>query len=156
MQDRRPIVLRPGDAKRISSPGAPDVSLYVTSETTAGALTLIETGGTAVGSGPPMHIHHQDNEAFFVLAGSYRMHVDGRDYECPVGSFIYLPMGTVHGFYALEPGTRKLNIYAPSAMEGFFEELDVLLAEGADEGVLRELNERYATEIVGPVPEGYR
>ncbi len=129
---------------------------YATSELTDGTMTLIETGGTEVGSGPPMHIHHRDNEAFFVLSGSYRMHVAGTDYECPAGSFVYLPPGTVHGFYALEPGTRKLNIYAPSSHEGFFDDLDAIMAEGADDDRIRELFERHQTEIVGPIPTTYR
>src|ERR1700752_3919818 len=130
---RAPLVLLPGEARRIGALDGPEVLEYATSELTDGTLTLIATGGTEVGSGPPMHIHHGNNEAFFVLSGSYRMHVAGEDYECPAGSFIYLPAGTVHGFYALEPGTQKLNIYAPSSHEGFFEDLDAIMAEGADQ-----------------------
>ena len=153
---RRPLVLRPGEARKIGPDEGPSVLVYATSELTAGSLTLMETGGTTVGSGPPMHIHHRNNEAFFVLSGSYRMHVAGRDYDCPAGTFIFLPAGTVHGFYALVPGTRKLNIYAPSSHEGFFEGLDAIMAGGADETQIKDLFERYHTEIVGPIPEDYR
>jgi mannose-6-phosphate isomerase-like protein (cupin superfamily) len=148
--------LLPGEARRIGSGAGPSVLEYATSDLTDGTMTLIETGGTEVGSGPPMHIHHRASEAFFVLSGSYRMHVAGTDYECAAGSFVYLPPGTVHGFYALEPGTRKLNIYAPSSHEGFFDDLDAIMAEGADDERIRELFERHHTEIVGPIPAPYR
>jgi len=156
LPQRTALVLLPGEARRIGSVDGPEVLEYATSELTDGTLTLIATGGTEVGSGPPMHIHHRNNEAFFVLAGSYRMHVAGDEYQCPAGSFIYLPPGTVHGFYALEPGTRKLNIYAPSSHEGFFEDLDAIMADGADEGRIDDLFRRHDTEIVGPIPPMYR
>ena len=152
---REPVVLMPPDVPHIGAARGPHVLRLATSEVTGGAFSLYETAGTDVGSGPPMHIHHQDDEAFYVIAGSYRMHVAGRDYTCPAGSFIYLPRGTVHGFYALEVGTRKLNLYAPAAYEGFYEQLDDILTSGRNDESVQELFERYATEIVGPIPEAY-
>jgi quercetin dioxygenase-like cupin family protein len=152
---RAAVVLLPGDIPRIGAADGPHVLRLATSTLTAGSLSLYETGGTAVGSGPPMHIHHRDNEAFYVISGSYRMHVAGRDHVCPAGSFIYLPPGTVHGFYALEAGTRKLNLYAPAAYEGFYEELEEILNADPDDAAVRDLFERYATEIVGPIPDAY-
>jgi hypothetical protein len=35
---------------------------------TDGAYALVEAWAPA-GSGPPLHIHHSDNEAFWILAG---------------------------------------------------------------------------------------
>jgi quercetin dioxygenase-like cupin family protein len=154
-EQRQPVVLMPGDIPRIGAADGPHVLRLVTSEVTEGALAVYETAGTAVGSGPPMHIHHRDDEAFYVIAGSYRMHVAGRDYTCPAGAFIYLPRGTVHGFYALEAGTRKLNLYAPASHDGFYEELEDILSADRDDEAVRELFDRYATEIVGPIPEAY-
>ena len=154
--DRAPLVLLPGEAVRIGPADGPHVLQLASAELTDGSLMLIETAGTDVGSGPPMHIHHRDDEAFFVTAGSYRMHIAGRDHVCPAGSFVYLPRGTVHGFYALEPGSRKLNIYTPASHAGFYEELEQVMAEGRDDRRLTELFERHHTEIVGPIPEAYR
>lgn len=102
-----------------------------------------------------MHIHHEADETFYVLSGSYRMHIDGQDHHCPAGSLVFIPKGTPHGFITLEQGTRKLNLYVPSAFEGFFEELDEILP-GATDKQLVALYARYATEIVGPIPSTYR
>ena len=155
-QGRVPLVLLPGEANRIGAPDGAHVLQLASAELTEGSLMLVETVGTTVGSGPPMHVHHRDDEAFFITAGSYRMHVAGQDHVCPAGSFIYLPRGTVHGFYALEPGSRKLNIYTPASHAGFYEELDDVLANGRDDAQLVDLFERYHTEIVGPIPGTYR
>ena len=153
---RAPLILLPGEAKRLSAADAPDVLQLVTSERSNGSLMIVETGNTTVGSGPPVHIHHRDDEAFYVTAGSYRYHVADEDYVCPAGSFVYVPKGIAHGFYALEPGTRKLNIYAPASHEGFYEDLERIMAEGRDDDELRSLFQRHHTEIVGPIPDAYR
>jgi quercetin dioxygenase-like cupin family protein len=150
-----PFVLRQADAVRISAEDAPVVLRLATSNDTGGAFTLLEVGDADIGSGPPMHIHREADETFYVLSGSYRMHIAGEDHHAPAGTLIFIPKGTVHGFVTLEPGTRKLNLYVPSAFDGFFEELDNILPDGTEEQLIA-LNERYATEIVGPIPPSYR
>lgn len=39
--------------------------------------------------GPPMHMHHDAAEAFFVLEGDYLMYFEDRHEECPPGTFVY-------------------------------------------------------------------
>lgn len=154
MIDDGPVVLLPGEARTISESGF-DVAVYATRAMTGGAYSLIETREQEPGSGPPLHIHHDASESFYVIEGAYTMHVDGRDFQCPAGSFIYVPRGTPHTFRVLNAGSRKLNLYAPSAMEGYFEELSQALTSGVDELALAEIARRYSMEIVGPAPEGY-
>ena len=154
---REPVVLLSGQAPRFGAVDGPHVSRLANAAMTGGRFSLYETAGTQVGSGPPMHVHHEDDETFYVLSGSYRMHVAGSDHVCPAGSLIHLPKSTVHGFYALEEGSRKLNLYAPAAYEGFYEELDDILTNRRDdEDAIRDLFERHATTIVGPIPEAYQ
>ncbi len=52
------------------------------------------------------------------------MHVEDRQELCVPGSFVYVPAGVVHTFKVVseEPG-KKLNLFSPAAMVGFFEEL---------------------------------
>ena len=68
---------------------------------------------------------------------------------------MYVPVGMRHTFQSAGPGSRKLNLYTPAGMVGYFEELAAAIAEGVDETGLDALAERYQMEIVGPVPEGY-
>jgi hypothetical protein len=52
--------------------------------------------------------------------------------------------------------SSKLNFYTPAAMVGYFDELSTALStDTADDASLSEIAERYAMEVVGPVPEGY-
>jgi mannose-6-phosphate isomerase-like protein (cupin superfamily) len=148
------FVLGLGDGRRIDV-GSFNVNVKAAREQTGGAFTLIETEEAVLGAGPPLHIHRDAAESFYVLAGEYLMHLDGRDYECPAGSFVYVPRGLPHTFKVTIPGSRKLNLYTPAAMEGYFDELASAIRGRVDEDGLTEIAEHYDMEILGPPPEGY-
>ena len=60
------------------------------------------------------------------------------------------------GFRVGTKPSRKLNLYAPAAMEGYFDELSAAISSGQmDPETLSEIANRYGMEVVGPVPEGY-
>ncbi len=150
----RGVVVLPGQA-RVIDVGGFDVLVHADREITGGAFSLIETVDPEPGSGPPLHIHRDAAESFYVIAGEYLMHIDGRDYQCPASSFVYVPAGVPHRFHAAAAHSRKLNLYTPAAMVGYFDELAQAVAAGVDERELSEIAGRYAMEVVGPVPEGY-
>jgi mannose-6-phosphate isomerase-like protein (cupin superfamily) len=148
------IVVLPGQARRIEVGGF-DVDVLATDETTAGAYSLIETAEAQLGIGPPLHVHRDAAESFYVLEGEYVMHLDGREFRCPAGSFVYVPVGLPHTFRSSAAPSRKLNLYTPSAMVGYFDDLAAGIREGLDATALDAIAERHAMDVVGPVPEGY-
>jgi mannose-6-phosphate isomerase-like protein (cupin superfamily) len=147
-------VLQPGDA-RVIHVGGFDVIVHADAAVTGGLFSLIETAETTVGGGPPLHIHRDCAESFVVLAGRYAMHVAGREFDCPAGSFIFVPKGAVHTFRTLEPDSRKLTLYTPAGMIGYFDDLAAGILSGMDVAELDAIASRYQMEVVGPVPEGY-
>jgi mannose-6-phosphate isomerase-like protein (cupin superfamily) len=147
------LILRPGEGRDIDL-GNFAVSLKASSDDTAGAFSLLEADEPP-GFGPPMHIHHDAAEAFYVLAGEYVIFVEDEEFRCPSGSFIYIPAGTPHGFRVGPLQSRKVNLYAPAAMVGYFDELSAALSRGAADQELAGIAERHGMEIIGPVPEGY-
>jgi mannose-6-phosphate isomerase-like protein (cupin superfamily) len=148
------VVLRPDEARTIDLGGF-GVTILADNDVTGGAFSLIETAETSAGMGPPLHVHRDCAESFYVIAGRYRMHLDGSDFECPAGSFVYVPLGMRHTFQSAEAGSRKLNLYTPAGMVGYFDALAAGIAEGVDEAALDVIAERFQMEVVGPVPEGY-
>jgi len=148
------VVLRPDEARTMDLGGF-GVTVLADEGMTGASFSLIETGETAAGLGPPLHIHRDCAESFYVIAGRYRMHLDGQDFECPAGSFVYIPRGMRHTFRSADAGSRKLNLYTPAGMVGYFDELAVAIAEGIDEAGLDAIAERHQMEVIGPVPEGY-
>ena len=148
------FVLRPGEGRPIDLGGF-RMSVKATHEQTNGAFTLLEAQEPA-GFGPPLHIHHDAAEAFYVLEGEYIIFLDGREASCRAGSFIFIPAGMPHGFRVGDVASRKLNLYTPAAMVGYFDEVaDATKAGEVDEDVLSQIALRYAMEVIGPVPEGY-
>lgn len=127
----------------------------------AGTYTLLrprESGGSLEppGFGPPLHIHQNAAEAFYVLEGEYIMYLDEREVTCPAGSFVYIPAGLRHGFRVGSLPSRKLNFYFPAVMVGYFDDLSQALRREHDEDdLLADIARRHSMEIVGPVPEGY-
>lgn len=151
---QRLIILRPGEGRSIDL-GNFAMSVKTAAEDTNQAFTLLEADEPP-GFGPPMHIHRAAAEAFYVLAGEYNIFVRDEEYTCPAGSFIYIPAGVPHGFRVGAQPSRKLNLYAPAAMVGYFDELSAALAKGdADPETLTAIGERYGMDVVGPVPDGY-
>lgn len=149
-----PFVLPPDDGRHIDM-GLFAMTVKATAEDTEGAFTLLEAIEPP-GFGPPMHIHHDAAEAFYVLDGEYTIFIDDREIVCPAGSFVYVPAGAVHGFRVGDRPSRKLNLYAPAAMVGYFDELAAAVRDDhLDDTYLGAIAERYGMEVLGPVPERY-
>ena len=152
----RPFVVQPGDG-RLLDLGNFEAVVLADAPSTSGAFTVLQTQGEPSGFGPPLHIHRDAAEAFYVLEGTYRMHVEGDQHLCAPGSFVYVPPNVVHTFVVVsdEPG-KKLNLFSPAAMVAFFEELAQAEANGtATPELLTEISERNHMEVVGPVPDTY-
>ncbi len=103
-----------------------------------------------------MHVHRDAAESFHILEGEYVVFLDGREFSCPAGSFVFIPAGIPHGHRVGNVASRKLILFTPAAMVGYFRDLIKAVRGGtADEALLREIAGQYSMEVVGPVPEGY-
>jgi mannose-6-phosphate isomerase-like protein (cupin superfamily) len=151
-----PIIVQPGQGKLLDL-GNFEAVILATATDTMNAFSLLQTQNEPSDFGPPMHIHHDAAEAFYVLEGNYLMYLEDRQEECPPGTFVYVPRGTAHTFKVTSrsPG-KKLNLFTPPAMQGFFEELaDAEAAGTVSPEDLDAISGRHHMEVVGPVPGAY-
>jgi len=147
-------VLRSGEGRSIDL-GVFSMTVKANSDETHGIFSLLEAEEPPH-FGPPLHIHHDAAEAFYVLEGEYLMFLDDREEVCPAGSFIFIPAGMRHGFRVGAAPSRKLNFYFPAAMIGYFDDLsDAIRRADVDESLLADIARRHSMEVVGPVPESY-
>jgi len=147
-------VLQPGEGRQIDL-GNFTMTVKGDEGSTSKLFTLLEADEPP-NFGPPMHIHHGIAEAFYVLDGEYFIFMNDEEFRCPTGSFIYIPAEEPHGFRVGEVPSRKLNLYLPASMVGYFDELSEAIRSGeADPRVLEGIADRYAVEVIGSVPEGY-
>lgn len=148
------FVLQPGEGRSIDL-GNFQMTVKATSEDTAGAFSLLEAEEPP-DFGPPLHIHRDAAEAFYVLSGEYIIFLEEREIACPEGSFIFIPAGMRHGFRVGKTVSRKLNFYIPAAMVGYFDDLsDAIKRDELDPESLSEIALRYSMDVLGPVPESY-
>lgn len=87
---------------------------------TGGAFTLVEQE-LPPGFAPPPHIHHQEDEAFYILDGSLTVRCGEETWEAGAGTFVYLPRGVPHGF-SVQPSeqpARLLQLTTPAGFELF-------------------------------------
>lgn len=148
-------VLMPGEG-RVLDMGPFSMTVKAEASQTGGAFSLLEADEPP-DFGPPLHVHEDAAEAFYVLDGEYIVFIGGREHRCPQGSFMYIPAGEEHGFRVGKARSRKLNLYLPAAMIGYFDELAAANEDGValDEAALTDIAARHAMRVLGPVPEGY-
>lgn len=151
-----PFILQPGEGEVLDL-GNFQAFILASATDTSDAFSLLQTQNEPPEFGPPMHIHHDAAEAFFVLEGSYLMYLEAQQTECPPGTFVYIPRGVAHTFKVMHRGPgRKLNLFTPAAMQGFFEELATAEAAGTvSPEDLGAISSRHHMEVIGPVPDTY-
>jgi mannose-6-phosphate isomerase-like protein (cupin superfamily) len=150
------FIVVPGEGRRLDL-GKFEAIVLATAAQTSNEFTLLQTQGEPTEFGPPMHIHRDAAEAFYVLEGDYLMYVDDRQRLCPPGTFVYVPRGVLHTFRVVSAGPgKKLNLFSPAAMVGFFEDLAAAESAGtATPELLDKIASRNHMDVIGPVPDTY-
>ena len=131
------------------------MTVKATEESTGGVVSVLEATEPP-GFGPPIHVHHDCAEAFYVLEGEYVMTIDDQEHLCPAGSFIFIPQGARHGFRVGDRPSRKLNFCFPASMIGYFDDLAAALRQDdVTDDELAGIAAAHAMEILGPPSERY-
>lgn len=107
------------------------VTFYALGEDTGGAFTLFEEALAPRDRAVP-HLHHGEDQAFYVLEGEHEFVCDGRAFAAGEGSFVYVPRGVVHSYENVGGKTGRLLILSTPA--GGTERLFLELGEPAEEG----------------------
>jgi mannose-6-phosphate isomerase-like protein (cupin superfamily) len=73
--------------------------------------------------GPPPHIHHREDESFYVREGTLAIRIGNKTVNAAPGDFVHISRGTVHSFKNIGTGRAKMLVtFTPAGMEKFFEE----------------------------------
>jgi mannose-6-phosphate isomerase-like protein (cupin superfamily) len=65
----------------------------------------------------PLHLHHEDDEAWYVLEGTLHFTIGGQEIRAPAGSAVFGPRGVPHTFWNPDPApARYLLIMTPRTL----------------------------------------
>jgi len=87
-----------------------------------GTLALIEERGRR-GDMPPLHVHHRDDEAFYVIAGELSLFVAGEHLVLAAGQAALAPREVPHSYRVESEQARWLVITTPAGFESFVREV---------------------------------
>jgi mannose-6-phosphate isomerase-like protein (cupin superfamily) len=153
---RAPFRVPAGDGRSVWSLGGRFTTKADTA-TTEGRFALVESLAFR-STEPPLHVHRNEDEAWYVLDGRMTFFVAEEVLEATPGTFVFAPRGLPHTFTVDVEPTRVLVLASPAGFEHFAEELGVP-AHGDEPptalplpapDVLAPVAERYGIEIVGP------
>jgi quercetin dioxygenase-like cupin family protein len=98
------------------------VMIKSSTETTAGRVGVTEALAPR-GSGSPLHVHHNEDEWFYVIDGELTFWVGGEVITAPTGSFVYGPRDVPHTFTVSSEQARFLLVIEPAGFEEFLRTL---------------------------------
>src|SRR5688500_12537500 len=98
---------------------------------TGGQMTIVEVTEPP-GTEAPLHVRHNEDEAFWVREGDVTFEIGETAIEAHVGDYAFGPRGIPHRYTVGDAGCRMLFILTP----GGFEDLVMAMSEPAAERTL--------------------
>jgi mannose-6-phosphate isomerase-like protein (cupin superfamily) len=137
-------------------------TIKATAEQTGGRYTLVEVLAPD-GYGSVRHVHHTEDEAFWILEGEMTFYVGDQTIKARPGSFLFGPKEVPHAFAVNSGPARLLFILSPAGFEDLVREMGEPARELSippqpgppDEAELEQMAAiaaRHGNEILGPPP----
>ena len=110
-----PVVVRSGEGEARWWFGAL-AELKATAADTGGQMTIVEVTEPP-GMEAPLHVHHRDDEGFWVLEGDVTFEVGDTTIAASAGDYVFGPRDIPHRFTVGDQGCRMLFILIPGGIE---------------------------------------
>jgi quercetin dioxygenase-like cupin family protein len=96
--------------------------IKTTSADTAGQMTILEIT-EAPGAEGPLHVHHREDEGFWILEGDVTFEVGDTTIEAHAGDYVFGPRDIPHRYTVGDAGCRMLFIFTPGGFENLLREM---------------------------------
>jgi quercetin dioxygenase-like cupin family protein len=98
------------------------MAMRATAEQTGGAFSLMEEV-MPKGAEPPPHVHHAEDEAFYLLEGALTVRVGDEKFTAEPGAFVFCPREIPHLLTVETDVVRILTLCTPGGLDRMFVEL---------------------------------
>ena len=111
-------------------------------------LGLVDMVEVPPGHMPPLHVHHAEDEGFYVLAGEVTLFMPGQEVTLGAGDFFLAPRGVPHAYRVGDAPARWLITSTPAGFERFV--ADVAALDQVDPERLTAVAAQHDIEFLGP------
>jgi mannose-6-phosphate isomerase-like protein (cupin superfamily) len=133
------------------------VHVHVDGDASDGQLAVMDERGRR-GEMPPLHVHHRDDETFYVLEGEVSLFVGDRKLSLTTGQAAHAPREIPHCYRVESEQAHWLLITTPAGFESFVRQVSApapvdALPEGerpVDPIALAQAAAQVGIEILGP------
>jgi mannose-6-phosphate isomerase-like protein (cupin superfamily) len=94
----------------------------------------------------PLHLHRDDDEAWYVLEGRLHVRVGKEVREASAGSAVFVPRGTAHTYCNPGPGLVRYLLVMTSNIYSLIQEIHLMKDRSHD--ALRVLFEKHDSELL--------
>ena len=149
------VVAKPGESRFAFSTSERKwlMPCKLTAEDSGGTLSAFELHALPQ-SGPARHVHHREDEWYYVLSGQFIFQAGDEHHELSNGGSIWLPRDIPHVWANVGTEEGKLILVCqPGGFEKFFEELGNEMAKmesAANDQVMKRVMAKYGMEWLGP------
>lgn len=148
------VVVRAGEGQAVRWGPAGVMRIVAGADTTDGSFSLVEATEDP-GSAAPLHVHHAEAEAFYVLDGEIELTCGEQTLTASAGDFVYAPKDVPHKYAVVgERPARVLLLISRPGFESFFAEagapLDQPPAGPPDPEQFQRLVAKYEMELLEP------
>lgn len=110
-------------------------------------------GNIAYLTGPPLHVHREQHDTFYVLDGVLAIQVGDEVFDLKPGDFASVPPGIAHTFDNIrkdQPPVKVCNVMTPGGLDELFVTFNELDPTGHDPAKFAAAGEKCGVTIVGP------
>lgn len=114
------MVVRDNEGPSVRWGPAGIMRILAGAESTDGSFSICEATEPP-GSAAPLHVHHAEAEAFYVLEGEIELTCGEETLSAGAGDFVYAPKGVPHKYAVIgHQPARVLLLFSRSGFESFF------------------------------------
>ncbi len=126
------------------------LDVKVSGKDTDGDLAIFEQTSLSPKRGTPLHVHHNQDEIFYVIEGEYYFQVGTDRHRLKTGDSIFLPRAIPHAWTQVsESGKMIVTVQPAGKLEDFFITMSALTTEPSSEQIAKIFADN-EMQVVGP------
>ena len=129
-----------------------DLWLFKQGSLTGGRFDFM-VGNIGYLTGPPLHLHREQDDTFFVLEGVLAFQAGDELFDLGPGDFVTVPPGVPHTFDNIrkdQPPVKVCNFMIPGGLDEHFQDMASMGEAAQDSAEMAALREKHGGTLVGP------